>query len=154
MHAVAAARIGLTARRASVARTIQAACGEITMPRPVHFEIAVDDMERAKSFYSTVFGWSFQQYGDDAMPYWLTTTGPDGAPGINGGLRGRMPGEGPITVNTVGVASVDATAEAITAAGGQIVMPKMAIPGMGWVAYGTDTEGTMVGIFQEDSSAA
>ena len=62
------------------------------MPRPVHFEIAVENMERAKTFYSTVFGWSFQQYGDDSMPYCLATTGPDGEPGINGGLRGRMPG--------------------------------------------------------------
>jgi predicted enzyme related to lactoylglutathione lyase len=124
------------------------------MSRPVHFEIAVENMERAKAFYSTVFGWSFQQYGDDTMPYWLTTTGPSDQPGIDGGLRGRMPGEGPITVNTVGVESVDASADAIQAAGGQIVMPKMAIPGMGWVAYGTDTEGTIIGIFQMDPNAA
>jgi uncharacterized protein len=124
------------------------------MPRPVHFEIAVENMERAKTFYSTVFGWSFQQYGDDSMPYWLATTGPDGQPGINGGLRGRMPGEGPVTVNTMGVESVDASVAAIAAAGGNIILPKMAIPGMGWVAYGTDTEGTMIGVFQEDSNAA
>jgi predicted enzyme related to lactoylglutathione lyase len=124
------------------------------MPRPVHFELTVENMERAKTFYSKVFGWSFQQYGDDSMPYWLVTTGPDGEPGINGGLRGRMPGEGPATINTMGVESVDAAIETITAAGGQVVMPKMAIPNMGWVAYATDTEGVTFGVFQMDSAAA
>jgi predicted enzyme related to lactoylglutathione lyase len=29
----------------------------------------------------------------------------------------------------------------------------MAIPGMGWVAYATDLEGTMFGVFQMDSAA-
>jgi predicted enzyme related to lactoylglutathione lyase len=123
------------------------------MPRIMHFNLAVDDAERAREFYGKVFGWSFQKT-DGPTPYWIATTGSDDQPGINGGLRGRMPGEGPITVNTMGVESVDASAEAIKAAGGQIVMEKMAVPGMGWVAYGTDTEGTMIGIFQMDSSAA
>jgi len=110
-------------------------------------------MELAKTFYGKVFGWTFQQFGPDEMPYWLVTTGPDGEPGINGGLRGRMPGEGAATINTMGVESVDAAVATITDAGGAIVLPKMAIPGMGWVAYATDTEGVTFGVFQMDSSA-
>jgi uncharacterized protein len=124
------------------------------MPRPVHFELTFENAERAKEFYSKVFGWTFQQFGDDSMPYWLTTTGPDGEPGINGGLRGRMPGEGPATINTMGVESVDAALETIKAAGGNVIMDKMAIPSMGWVAYATDTEGVTFGVFEMDSSAA
>ena len=59
------------------------------MPRPVHFEMNFQDIEKAKEFYGNVFGWTFTKYGDEAMPYWLTTTGPDGEMGINGGFMGR-----------------------------------------------------------------
>jgi len=33
------------------------------MGRVIHFEIHVNDMERAKKFYGEVFGWSFQDWG-------------------------------------------------------------------------------------------
>ncbi len=124
------------------------------MPRPVHFEMNFENIEKAKAFYGKVFGWTFQQFGNDAMPYWLTTTGPDGEPGINGGFMARMPGMQPGTVNTVGVENVDVAVEAIKAAGGNIAMEKMAIPGMGWVAYGMDPEGTLFGVFEMDANAA
>jgi predicted enzyme related to lactoylglutathione lyase len=124
------------------------------MPRPVHFELTAENPERAKEFYSKVFGWSFQKWGDDKEPYWLTTTGPDGEPGINGGVMKRQEGMHPGTTNTMGVESVDAAVETITAAGGTIIMPKMAIPSMGWVAYALDTEGNPFGVFQMDSTAA
>jgi predicted enzyme related to lactoylglutathione lyase len=124
------------------------------MPRPVHFEMTFEDAERAKTFYSTVFGWTFQKWGDDSMPYWLTTTGQDGEPGINGGLMLRQEGMGPGTTNTMGVESVDAAVDTIKSAGGTIIMEKMAVPGMGWVAYATDPEGNAFGVFQMDSNAA
>lgn len=123
------------------------------MPRPVHFELTVENPERAQGFYSKVFGWTFQQW-DGPMPYWLATTGPDGEPGINGGLVLREGQMGPGTTNTMGVQSVDAAVDAIKSAGGQIIMEKMAIPGMGWVAYALDTEGNQFGVFEGDSSAA
>ena len=61
------------------------------MPRPSHFEIPVDNPERAIAFYSAVFGWTFHKW-EGAMPYWLITTGPNEgcvagglAPGATGG---------------------------------------------------------------------
>ena len=39
------------------------------MPRPVHFEMTFEDADRIKDFYSKVFGWTFQKWGDDSMPY-------------------------------------------------------------------------------------
>ena len=122
------------------------------MPRPIHFEFSVLDPERAAAFYSKIFGWSFKKW-DGAMPYWMVTTGPDGEPGINGGVmmrEGDMPAG---TTNVMGVTSVDASVESIKAAGGTILMDKMAVPGMGWVAYANDTEGNMFGVFQEDPTA-
>lgn len=124
------------------------------MPRPIHFELTVENAERAQEFYSKVFGWTFNKWGDDAMPYYLTTTGPDAEPGINGGLMLRCNGTGPGTTNVMGVESVDAAVDTIKAAGGTIILEKMAVPTMGWVAYATDTEGNQFGVFEMDSNAA
>ena len=83
------------------------------MSRVVHFEIQVDDVERAKAFYASVFDWSFQDYSEyTASTYWGIVTGPDDQPGINGGLLPRAapaPSEGQGTnsfVCTIGVAEI------------------------------------------------
>ena len=120
------------------------------MPRPVHFEIPADDPARAIRFYQQVFGWQFQQW-DGPMPYWMVRTGDDG-PGIDGGLHAKAhPGQGP--VNTIGVASCDDYLAKVEAAGGRTVVPKMAIPQVGWLAYCTDPEGNTFGIMQADEGA-
>ena len=60
------------------------------MSRPVHFEIQADDCERAKTFYTAVFGWSYEDYsGFVNAPYWGVVTGEESMPGINGGLLPR-----------------------------------------------------------------
>jgi predicted enzyme related to lactoylglutathione lyase len=41
----------------------------------------------------------------------------------------------------------------ITAAGGKVITPKMAVPGVGWMAYCLDTEGNQFGIMQSDPNA-
>lgn len=128
------------------------------MPRPIHFEIQAADPARAIKFYETVFNWSFQKW-DGPMPYWLVTTGPDGTPGINGGLHPRMgpaPTDGQAVIAfvcTVDVANVDAVTAQVTAAGGKVCVPKMPIPGIGWLAYVNDTEGNLFGLMQGDPTA-
>ena len=80
------------------------------------------------------------------------TTGPDGQPGINGGiLRRQHPGAG--TCNTVSVTSVDDAVATISKNGGKIAVEKMAIPGVGYLAYCTDTEGNVFGVLQPDADA-
>lgn len=130
------------------------------MPRPVHFEIHAEDPQRAIAFYSAVLGWTFQSW-EGPWPYWLISTGEEG-PGINGGLVRRMgPGPDPKAdtpviawVCTVGVDDVDAYVAKALAHGGATAVPKMAIPGMGWLAYVKDTEGNILGLMSQDSSAA
>jgi hypothetical protein len=56
------------------------------MPRVIHFEIHVDNPERAIDFYRAVLGWQFTKW-PGPVGYWLVTTGPQEQPGINGGLR-------------------------------------------------------------------
>jgi predicted enzyme related to lactoylglutathione lyase len=127
------------------------------MSRVVHFEIHAESPERAVAFYTKIFDWQITKW-DGPMPYWLIKTGPSDKPGIDGGLlprRGVIDGTAVIAyVCTVDVDSVDAYAAKITANNGQIVVPKMPIPGVGWLAYAKDTEGNIFGIMQRDPSAA
>lgn len=121
------------------------------MPRPIHFEIPADDPERAAAFYRALFGWKIDRW-DGPMDYWLVTTGTDG-PGIDGGLMKR-PGPGYPVVNTIDVPSVDDFVRKVEAHGGTITAPKMAVPGVGWLAYCADTEGNVFGIMESDPDAA
>jgi predicted enzyme related to lactoylglutathione lyase len=125
------------------------------MPRVIHFEVHAGDPERAIQFYSGLFGWKFAKFGEH--PYWLITTGAAGTPGIDGGLlprRGSIDGEAVIAyVCTVDVHDLDATLKAIEAAGGNVVHPKQAIAGVGWLAYAKDSEGNIFGMMQNDASA-
>ncbi|MBI1928110.1 VOC family protein [Candidatus Poribacteria bacterium] len=122
------------------------------MPRVVHFEIHADQPERAAKFYNDVFGWQISQW-EGSEGYWLIKTGEAGEPGINGGLMKRgCPSAS--TINSIDVPSVDDFVTKITQNGGTVVIPKMPIPGVGYLAYCQDTEGNTFGVFQTDESAS
>lgn len=120
------------------------------MPRVVHFEYHCDDPERAAKFFHQVFGWKIEKWGE--MDYWVVITGPDDEPGINGGLLRRRDPAGAV-YNTVTVKDLKKTIADVEKAGGKIVVPTMAIPTIGWLAYFMDTEGNVTGIMQEDPTA-
>jgi hypothetical protein len=123
---------------------------EVCFMRVAHFEIMADDVERAKKFYQDVFAWKIEKW-EGPVDYWLITTGPPDTPGIDGGLMKR---EGPSgTVNTIEVPSLDEITEKITAAGGKVVVPKNAVPGVGYMAYCVDIEGNTFGVMEPDESA-
>ena len=121
------------------------------MKRIVHFDISADDPERAVKFYTDVFGWSIQKW-DGPMDYWLIMTGDEKEPGIDGGLGYEEEGF-PKVVNTIDVSDIDDTIKKIEKIGGEIVRPKHAVPGVGWLAYFKDSEGVMSGIMQNDPYA-
>ena len=121
------------------------------MPRPIHFEIPADNPQRAIGFYSNVFGWKFTKW-DGPKDYWIITTGQAPEPGIDGGLLPRRDPNQPC-VNTIAVTNLDESVAAVQANGGSIAVPKMAVTGVGWLAYCKDTEGHIVGLMQADTSA-
>ena len=86
------------------------------------------------------------------IEYWLITTGEKDEPGIDGGLSKRTDSE-PSTVNTIDVPSVDQYIKKVESNGGSLVRLKMAVPGVGWMAYFKDPEGNMFGIMEEDTTA-
>jgi predicted enzyme related to lactoylglutathione lyase len=126
------------------------------MPRVVHFEIHAENPDRALKFYSKIFGWEFTKW-NGPVDYWLIKTGPDNQPGINGGMvrrQGTIDGQAVIAyVCTVDVSSVDDYTKKITAEGGTIALPKMPIPGVGWLAYAKDPEGNIFGFMHRDANA-
>jgi len=121
------------------------------MPRVVHFELPADDPYRAARFYSSVFGWKIEKWAGP-MDYWMIATGGAEEPGIDGAIMRR---EDPIRdLNViVDVPSVDEFAAKVLASGGKIIAPKTPVPGVGYLAYCQDTEGTIFGIMQSDETA-
>jgi hypothetical protein len=128
------------------------------MARVVHFEIHAAAPQKLIDFYTALFGWSFQKYGP--MDYWVIVTGPEGTPGINGGLvqrRGASPAPGATVsayVCTVQVDALDETVAKSLTLGAVIALPRMPIPGVGWLAYIIDPDGNILGLMQPDEKAA
>jgi predicted enzyme related to lactoylglutathione lyase len=117
----------------------------------VHFEIPADDIERATAFYRSAFRWDITSM--EGMNYWgLTTTpsndeGPLGPGAINGGMfekeaQLRTP------IITIDVDDIDAALARIEELGGATVQPKEDVAGMGFSAYFTDSEGNLMGLWQ------
>lgn len=121
------------------------------MPRVIHFEMHVKRPDRAARFYAEAFGWLTHPCGgpDD---YWVLSTGPDTEAGIDGGVM-HARDNAPRIVNTIAVESIDDSIERIVANGGEIVVPKTAVPGVGYNAYFKDTEGNCFGLHQSDAEA-
>ena len=117
------------------------------MSRVVHFEVPSTDLAASKMFYENVFGWKFTSYGGGPVEYWLISTGDPSAPGINGGLGGAA-NDLKATVNTVDVDDVEEALRKVQANGGQVIMPKEEIPGVGWLAYVREPGGAVIGMMQ------
>jgi len=122
------------------------------MDKVVHFEIPADNLARAKKFYNTVFGWKMNEIPE--MEYVMVGTvesDEDGMPketgAINGGMLERQdPVKSPVI--TINVKNIDQAAEVIEKNGGKLVRPKMAVGDMGYAAYFKDTEGNVIGLWQ------
>jgi predicted enzyme related to lactoylglutathione lyase len=57
-------------------------------------------------------------------------------------------------VCTLDVPEADAAVEAVVKAGGSVAVAKVAVPGVGWLAYVKDPDGNLLGVMQTDSAAA
>jgi uncharacterized protein len=122
------------------------------MARIVHFEIAAEKPEQLASFYTRVLGWDINKW-QGPVDYWLVNTGPQDLPGINGGVVKKQDRPASGVLITAQVDSVDATLRDAVAAGGSIVVPKRAIPGVGWQAHFRDPDGNVMGILENDPDA-
>jgi predicted enzyme related to lactoylglutathione lyase len=118
------------------------------------FAIQVDDIDRARHFYSKVFqSWRFEPWGPPG--FYLIHTGDEKSPGILGAMHKRhAPAEGnggKEFLCTMSVDDIDATIRAIEANGGSIAMAKFTIPTVGTGCYFRDTEGNQAGAMQYET---
>ncbi|MDD1666919.1 MAG: VOC family protein, partial [Methanomicrobiales archaeon] len=116
------------------------------MPNIGYFEIPADDVQRAKKFYSSLFGWTI---GPTAMPTAMPPTveyqdvkcgePKEGTLSMGGMYKRQMPGI-PIVPYVV-VEDFDREAAKVEKLGGKTIVPKMKVPGVGFVSVIQDTEG-------------
>lgn len=133
------------------------------IPSIVHFEIPADDVERARNFYSTLFGWKIEKIevrkDGETMDYWMisTTSSSEGKGGgsheekksasIDGGLMKRQDPQQP-NLNYIGVSSIDEYSKKVKELGGKVVMPKTEITGYGFFAVCIDTENNAFALWE------
>jgi len=124
-----------------------------------HFEIPVDDLDRAAAFYQALFGWEIKAWEGSGVPIRMVNTVPvdetgrPSRPGVNGMLIKKQNPMHPFA-NYIMVESVDDYLQKAESLGGKIAMPKTPVPGMGWFAYFMDPDGTILGLWQVDPSAS
>jgi len=119
-----------------------------------YFEIQSSDPKRELKFYQTVFGWKFIKEDYVPLEYYRIETN-----GINGGLLKRPAKIPPPESGTnafvcsIQVSSFDNTEKKILENGGQVALPKFAIPGRCWQGYFLDADNNTFGIFEVDEKA-
>jgi len=122
------------------------------MPTITHFDIPVDDIERAKKFYTDLFGWKIERLPGPMEYYEISTTNEKGEMGVGGGMAKRNSPADKIT-NYVDVSSVDEYISKVEQLGGKIILPKTPIPGFGYLAVCLDTENNPFGLWETDENA-
>lgn len=124
------------------------------MPHVAHFSINADDVERAKAFYRSAFGWGFSVFGP---PGFYMIDGAGGPGGLYASLQQRreiVPGKPMFGLEcTVAVENSEAAEAAVRRAGGRIVMPRTVLAGVGTLFFFEDTEGNVLGAMQYDANA-
>jgi hypothetical protein len=115
-----------------------------------HFAINADDVQRAKGFYESVFGWTFDPWGPPDF-YQVKNAG-DGLLGALQGRREIKPGARMLGCEvTMGVDDIAATGQAVEAGGGKVLMGPFHLEGVGRLLFFEDTEGNIVGAMQYDA---
>ena len=116
------------------------------MGKVQHFEIPADDVGRAKSFYGSVFGWTFDEWDPETLM--IHPGGAEGETGVIGGDIYKRDKPTPPTV-VITVDSIEAALDAILKAGGTRLGEIESLGDVGRYAYFTDPEGNRMGLWDE-----
>jgi uncharacterized protein len=126
------------------------------IPTIVHFEIPADDVERARKFYSTLFGWKIEKIevkkDGETMDYWMISTSSEGNNNgkpfhLEGGLIKRQHPQQP-NLNYISVSSIDEYSNKVKELAGKVVLPKTEITGYGFFAVCIDTENNAFALWE------
>jgi len=109
-----------------------------------HFEIPAGDLERARRFYETVFGFRYEPWGDGMG---MLMTGSE--KGINGDLHAR--GEVAHPTIVVSVERIEDTLEAVIANGGEQLGEIQPLGETARWVYVRDSEGNAIGLYDDSA---
>ncbi|MBO9555324.1 VOC family protein [Cellulomonas sp.] len=117
--------------------------GDIT-----HIDIPADDLDRAKAFYSGLFGWDINEVpGFEGYPMWQAPNK------ISGGGFGLRDGNLQVPRSYVEVDSIDDALARVTELGGKTVQGKQEISPTSWWAVFEDSEGNQLGLYEGTTDA-
>lgn len=120
-----------------------------------HFAINADDVEATRTFYEQALGWTFHPWGPPG--FYQIQTGPDDDPGVGGAMQQRrelIDGTPTIGVEpTFEVDDLDAATTAVAAAGGETLMERFTISGVGHLMFFRDPSGNAIGLIERQTDA-
>ncbi len=123
----------------------------------VHFDIVVNDVDKAVSFYRAVMGWAIEKYegeGMGDMVYWEVKTDPNDDKAVQGGVGEKMmPEQTNINYYTAD-GGIEAFKQRVRDNGGTVMMEKMPVPKFGWFSVCMDPEGNPFSGWVGDPNAA
>jgi len=122
------------------------------MDSVVHFEIPVNEIERAEDFYSRAFGWTMRRMEEIEYTAINTTPLDESIPARLGSINGGLAKRSDVLrhpVVTIRVDDIEAALAKIERLGGKIVSPKAPVADAGYSAYFMDTEGNVGGLWQD-----
>ena len=117
----------------------------------LHYEIPAKNPAKLSKFYADVVGWKFSDSGIPGMKYLVIKTSAKTQLPSGGMYKKSANDTGPRTY--LKVKNIDVSTKKLQKNGGKVLVPKQAVPGMGWSVVAVDIEGNPLGLFQIDRNA-
>lgn len=114
---------------------------------PVWVDLTVPDLAEVKPFYEIIFGWEFEDYGEEFGHYHMIT---NGGAHVGGAMSQSGDGPGQPAAWSVYLKSNDITRSLAdtAAAGGNVLVPAMPVGDLGQMGVVTTPGGEALGVWQ------
>jgi uncharacterized protein len=117
-------------------------------------ELNTWDPELALDFYTRTLGWKFEESPlPDGASYWIAHHQGRPVGGIFELTAPACEGIPSHWMTYMAVSDIDYAERAATGAGGEVLRPSAAIPGVGKLAVVTDATGALIGLIEPDAAA-
>lgn len=111
-------------------------------------DLLTDDVAAAESFYSKVFGWTFERYGDGKKVYALARSDGERVGGVAYIEKAKSANRAGRWVGLLSVPDVAVAADYAAKAGGKVLLAPRDLPGRGKAALVADPEGAPFGLIR------
>lgn len=115
------------------------------MQRITKFDVPATTPIKSIAFYNQVFGWTFQPSANQTK--WTARVESSEHQIFGNPFLHRAKSAQSLT-NAIEVKSIEATLKHIQKEGGEVIVPKFAVPSVGYMAYFKDLEQNVFGIME------